>query len=153
MKQIIILIFSLSFAVSAFAQNLEKTNGLYYKQGMLYSGLHTEYFPSGTVSMKFNVLNGQPHGVTEIFYESGQQKEHREYNQGMKTGTWITWDENGVKIAEAGYADDVKEGPWYVWNSKGVMLYEMHYTAGVKSSVWRQWNDEGTLIMEKEFTP
>lgn len=153
MKQIIITILSVALALSLNAQNLEKTNGLYYKQGMLYSGLHTDYYPSGTVSMKFNVLNGQPHGVTELYFETGAQKEHREYNLGKKNGTWITWDTSGVKIAEAGYTDDVKDGPWFIWSSKGTMLYEMHYKEGVKTGVWRQWDDDGNLISEKDFTP
>jgi antitoxin component YwqK of YwqJK toxin-antitoxin module len=151
MKKITLLIIALITVTSLQAQDLEKTNGLYYKKGMLYSGLHTEYYPTGQILMELNVLNGQEHGAAQFYHENGKLKEYREYNQGKKTGTWVTYDDDGNKIAEAGYVDGIKHGPWFIWNSDGKLLYEMNYTAGRKTGTWKQWDDAGTLIMEKTF--
>lgn len=151
MKIIPTLAFLLLINIVVFAQNLEIRDGLYYKKGMLYTGTHIEYFENGNKSLVLNIRDGLEHGSLEYFYPSGIQKEYREYNDGKKTGIWITWNEAGVKIAEAGYKDDIKDGAWYVWDNKGTMLYEMHYTLGKKSATWRQWDENGKLTMEKVF--
>jgi antitoxin component YwqK of YwqJK toxin-antitoxin module len=153
MKRYLLIIFLIAGgAATTFSQNIEKIDGYYYKKGMLYSGAHTEYSSNGRKSMELNILNGLEHGKMELYYENGALKEHREYNEGKKTGIWTTWDEDGTKVAEASYINDVKHGAWYVWSGEGVMLYEMHYTEGAKTGTWKQWNERGELISERTFT-
>lgn len=151
MKKVLISIFLIVFGVSAFAQGLNYVNGLYFKKDMLYTGTHIEYFENGKISLELNVRNGLEHGNVDFYFPSGIKKEHREFNDGKKTGIWITWDEDNVKIAEAGYQDDIKDGNWNVWDNNGVILYEMHYTMGKKSGIWRQWDETGRQVMERVF--
>jgi len=151
MKNTLVSILFLVIGFSAFSQTLEYENGLYYKKGMLYTGTHTEYHSNGKLSIELNVRNGREHGQVNFYFPSGIKKEHREFSDGKKNGTWITWNETGVKIAEAGYQDDIKHGEWFVWDNKGLLLYEMHYTLGKKSGTWRQWDETGKLTMERVF--
>jgi antitoxin component YwqK of YwqJK toxin-antitoxin module len=151
MKKVLISVILMVFGVSAFAQELKYENGLYFKKDMLYTGTHIEYFEDGKISLELNVKNGFEHGNVDYYYTSGSKKEHREYYEGKKTGIWITWNEDNVKLAEAGYKDDVKDGNWFVWDNKGMLLYEMHYVMGKKTGTWRQWDESGKLIMERDF--
>jgi antitoxin component YwqK of YwqJK toxin-antitoxin module len=151
MKKVLVSIIIILFSITAFTQEFKYENGLYYKKGMLYTGTHTEYHGNGKLSIELNVRNGLEHGNVDFYFETGAKKEHREFNDGKKTGIWVIWDENGAKVAEASYKDDLKDGDWYVWNNQGIMLYEMHYTIGKKTGMWRQWDETGKLIMEREY--
>lgn len=151
MKKYLFILLLLSGAFTTVAQKLELINGLYYKQGMLYTGTYTEHYNNGNLLIKQNISNGLEHGEVELFFESGAKQEYREFNQGKKTGEWYIWDISGVKIAQASYKDNLKDGTWYLWNSNGVKIYEMHYSMGVKTGEWTQWDDNGNVVMQRSY--
>jgi hypothetical protein len=151
MKKSLLLLFIFFIAAGSFGQKLEVVDGRYYKRGMLYSGTHIEHYSNGKDSMLMNILNGCENGPMELYFPSGARMEHREYNNGKKTGIWLTWDEKGTKIGEASYLDGIKNGTWYIWNSQGILLYEMHYLDGTKTGIWKQWDDKGKLLMERAY--
>ena len=121
------------------AQKPELVNGLYYKNSMLYTGTYEEHH----TPVFMPLLNSRCSG--------GTPQEHREFNNGMKTGVWLKWNEAGILVAEAGYQNNLKHGTWIIRNDKGVKLYEMHYTEGRKSGIWQQWNELGEPVMERNY--
>ncbi len=133
------------------AQKPELVNGLYYKNSMLYTGTYEEHHPNGRLLIVQQIRNGQEHGNVDLYYAGGTPQEHREFNNGMKTGVWLKWNEAGILVAEAGYQNNLKHGTWIIRNDKGVKLYEMHYTEGRKSGIWQQWNELGEPVMERNY--
>lgn len=134
-----------------YSQELEYRDGYYFKDGMLYTGTHTEYFENGETKVIRNIKDGTEHGKVTLFHSNGNKNEERTYVMGLKEGVWISWSEEGIKIAEASYKNDLKHGYWYVWDHSGVKRYEMYYQEGKKSGTWYMWNEKGELVNKREY--
>lgn len=133
------------------AQELQYRDGHFFKDGMLYTGTHTEYFEDGGKKVIRSIKDGVEHGQVILFHKNGQKNEERYYTMGKKDGQWTSWSEEGVKIAEASWKDDKKHGYWYVWDHNGVKRYEMFYREGEKAGTWFMWNEEGELVNKREY--
>ena len=72
MKKIVIFSLLIFFSVIALAQDIEIINGKYYKAGMLYTGVHKEYYETGELLSRINIVNGDIDGQQEIFYQKSQ---------------------------------------------------------------------------------
>jgi len=99
------------------------------------------------MNLKMGLLNGKYFE----YYPNNQLKEIRSYHNGMFHGTWITWNEKGIKIGEANYRNNQKHGKWYIWDENGTKRYEMEYKNGKKTGTWYQWDMNGNLINTKKF--
>ncbi|HRZ76060.1 MAG TPA: hypothetical protein P5248_01750, partial [Bacteroidales bacterium] len=95
-RAFIITVFLLTSLGSLFAQQLEYRDGYYFKDGMLYTGTHTEYYENGNPRVIRNIKDGSEHGKVILFHSNGQKNEERNYSMGRKEGTWISWSEDGV---------------------------------------------------------
>jgi hypothetical protein len=152
MKTILLSITFFLIVAQSHAQLLEKADGKYYDhKGVVYSGTYIEYFPSGSVQIEMNVLNGEKQGNTTLYFENGQKRELRSFKANKMDGTWITWNESGVRIAEATYRDGIKHGKWGIWDENGTHRYEMFYTNGEKSGLWTIWDQDGNVQDQKQF--
>ncbi len=141
----------LIISLALFSQNLEYKDGHYYKKGMLYTGVHTEYYENGKPKIERHIVNGVEDGEVVVYFKNGRKQELRAYKEGQKDGTWITWNADGVKTAIANYQNNKKDGDWYVWNDEGVLLYEMHYKKGEKTGEWRMYNANGELVNKRKY--
>ena len=151
MKKILI-IGLLFFSYIANSQIVEGEDGLYYDENNeIFTGEYIENFEKGKLKLKMYILNGKLDGNVEYFFKDGSKKEIRAYDNGLMHGTWITWSEKGIKIAEANYKNNVKDGKWYVWDENDVKRYEMEYEEGKKVGVWFIWDENGKLVNEKDF--
>ncbi|MFW6020339.1 MAG: toxin-antitoxin system YwqK family antitoxin, partial [Bacteroidales bacterium] len=99
-KQFLILIFLSILALQGFTQELTQKDGLYYKQGALYTGTHHEKYDNGNKKLTIHIENGLPDGKMMLYYKDGSQKEQRYYKEGKKHNVWIEWDKEGNKTAE-----------------------------------------------------
>lgn len=152
MKSGILLPLMLLFFSQLSAQLIEKEDGKYYDHnGNLYSGTYIEYYPSGNIHTEMNVLNGEKHGTTSIYFDNQQKKEVRAFKHNKMDGTWITWNEQGQKTGEATYVDGQKHGKWSIWDENGIQRYEMEYNMGKKTGVWIIRDEKGKEINRKAF--
>ncbi len=136
----------------SFSQVIEEVEGLYYtKNGDLYTGTYTEFYDNGVKRIEMNIEEGKRHGKITLYFENEQVKEVRSYFSGLMHGTWMTWNNQSVKIAEANYKKNKKHGKWYIWDDKGVKRYEMEYDEGKKVGTWSIWDDKGNLMKEQKF--
>jgi antitoxin component YwqK of YwqJK toxin-antitoxin module len=133
------------------AQPLDYKDGKYYKNDMLYTGKHIDYYAGGSIKSEMNISNGVEDGLVIFYYENGNRQEQRCYKDGKKDGLWINWNEQGVKIAEASYKDDEKDGRWLIWNDQSVLLYEMYYAASKKTGTWKMWDKDGVLLEVRKY--
>lgn len=136
----------------SFSQSIEEIEGLYYTtEGELYSGTYTEFYESGNKRIEMNLLEGKRNGKITLFFTNEQIQEVRSYVSGLMDGTWITWNDKSVKIAEANYKRNKKHGKWYIWDNNGVKRYEMEYNEGKKVGTWYIWDENGKIIKERKF--
>lgn len=134
-----------------FAQQLEKRDDGYYKDGVLFTGKQTTTYGDGTIESERNFVQGQEDGTSVYYFKDGKVKENRLWSNGKKHGIWVTWNDQGIKTGEAGYQNDQKHGKWFIWDDKGVLRYEMNYAEGKKIGTWFMWDENGNLIEEKNF--
>ncbi|BAX80200.1 toxin-antitoxin system YwqK family antitoxin [Labilibaculum antarcticum] len=134
------------------SQVIKEVEGLYYNtSGDLYTGTYTEFYDSGNKRIEMNLFEGKRNGKITLFFENEKIQEVRSYDSGLMDGTWITWNDNSVKIAEAAYKRNKKHGKWYIWDDNGVKRYEMEYKEGEKVGTWYIWDEDGNLLKERKF--
>jgi antitoxin component YwqK of YwqJK toxin-antitoxin module len=134
------------------SQVIKEVEGLYYNtSGDLYTGTYTEFYESGNKRIEMNLMEGKRNGKIRLFFEDEKIQEVRAYDNGLMDGTWITWNNNSVKIAEAAYKRNKKHGKWYIWDDNGVKRYEMEYKDGEKIGTWYIWDQDGKLVKERKF--
>lgn len=136
----------------SFSQGINEVEGLYYDtKGDLYTGTYTEFYDSGSKRIEMNIYDGKRNGKITLYFENENVQEVRSYVNGLMDGTWITWNDQSVKIAEANYRRNKKHGKWYIWDDNGVKRYEMEYSEGEKVGTWYIWDAKGELIKERKF--
>jgi antitoxin component YwqK of YwqJK toxin-antitoxin module len=151
MKKLILAPLFVIIASFGFSQSLDLIDGYFYKNGMIYTGTYTEFWPNNKTKMIQHIQNGLADGITELFFEDGKINEQRSYLEGQKHGDWYIYNEQGVKISEANYRHNKKNGIWHVWNDNGILLYEMYYSNGEKIGKWMIWDEKGNIIMERQY--
>jgi len=52
-----------------------------------------------------------------FYYEDGSVRQEGTYKDGKLHGKWVSYDQNGKKIALANYEEGNKSGKWFFWNS------------------------------------
>jgi antitoxin component YwqK of YwqJK toxin-antitoxin module len=73
------------------------------------------------------------------FYENGKVQQVGFFENGKLTGTWVAFDEKGVKTSIGEYTDGVKTGKWFFWNDTN--LSEVDYSDNRIASV-KNWKQE-----------
>lgn len=69
-------------------------------------------------------------GTRETRYPDGQLKSKIEYLSGERNGPYITWFENGRKMAEGAYKHNLPDGKWVFWDKTGRQIAVVTYVEG-----------------------
>lgn len=88
-------------------------------------------------SPKLEEVNGLVKAT--YYFDNGQVQQEGFFKDGKLEGKWISYNENGIKVAIAEYTNGEKTGKWFFWNDK--TLAEVDYSNGVIASV-KNWNKE-----------
>jgi antitoxin component YwqK of YwqJK toxin-antitoxin module len=138
--------------VTGYSQIIEGEDGRYYADNYTpYEGEYKEFHNNGEPRIEMNLEDGLQHGTTNIFFPNGKINEVRSYNMGKMDGTWITYNQKNVKIAEANYLNDKKHGAWKIWDDSGTLRYQMQYNKGKRVGKWLRWDENGNLIDSREY--
>lgn len=152
MKKIVTLIvFTVVFYVGLNAQVIHEVDGIYYADDLPYTGTYKSYDDNFQLKMEMKLLEGKKEGITKLYFEDGSLQEIRSYKNNLMDGLWITYNEKGVKIAEANYVKGKKNGTWKVWDEQGILRVEMSYKHGAKFGTWTRWNQKGEILGEKVY--
>ncbi|MED5463282.1 MAG: hypothetical protein VX699_01405 [Myxococcota bacterium] len=103
-------------------------------------------------------------GPWRFYFPNGYLQREGYYVQGRKSGTFKTWNIQGIKTSEGMYKRDRKFGVWKEWNRDGVLLNETPYVAsdihGYRYFFYENGNKSaefyyirGSLIDRQEFPP
>ena len=82
------------------------------------------------------------------FHENGQVMQEGYFVKGKLEGNWVSYDENGNKIAIAEYKNGKKVGKWFFWTDSSdrgfATLSEVDYTNNRIASV-KNWKKEALV--------
>lgn len=82
------------------------------------------------------------------FFENGQVQQEGFFENGKLEGIWVSFDENGNKIASGEYKDGIKAGKWFFWSEKKdngfTNLTEVDYSNNRIASV-KNWKQEALV--------
>jgi antitoxin component YwqK of YwqJK toxin-antitoxin module len=153
-KNILFLFIALILGHATSAQDVILKKDRYYNRqtGKLYTGVFKEY-DSETAALisETTIRDGYLDGVTTLYFSSGKVMEIRTYLSGKKHGTWMTYNEAGIKTAEAAFSEGKKDGHWYIWDDNGVLRYDMFYVNGEKKGTWLIMDENGKEVSREVF--
>lgn len=102
--------------------------------------------------MVSNFIDGKKDGECKLYFETGELNEVRSYKNNEMNGIWLTFNTNGVKVAEAAYKNGKKDGNWYVWDDEGNLKYELCYSNGEKTGTWKSYDEMGVVVNERNYS-
>ncbi|GAA0871549.1 hypothetical protein GCM10009117_06950 [Gangjinia marincola] len=82
-----------------------------------------------------------------FFYENGTVKQEGTYKNGKLHGEWVSYDQHGDKLAMAEYDQGVKTGKWFFWTEDG--LVEVDYNRNAVTQV-TNWKNGSTRVVSNE---
>lgn len=82
-------------------------------------------------------VNGKKHGLWRLYYPNGQLKSEAWFHDGLYTGYYCSYHDNGAKKFEGRYApiggnsrDGRKEGEWLIYRRDGSAVQRVVYDRG-----------------------
>ena len=87
----ILTVLLLFITTLCFSQVVEKDGFYYGGDGNLFSGNHKELYSDGKVKIEMSIARGQLHGITQLYFPTGQINEVRSYTSGKMDGKWETY--------------------------------------------------------------
>ena len=93
--------------------------------------------------------DGAPHGAYELRAPNGQLRVAGAFNRGKRTGSFIFWTANGVRVAHVPYDEDRVSGTlslWYAQGSQGgepQQKLQVAFAAGRRNGIARSWYPNG----------
>jgi antitoxin component YwqK of YwqJK toxin-antitoxin module len=100
---------------SWFETGQQKTIGTFAEGRM--NGLWRGFFPDGQPDFEGYYANDLKHGAWKLYTESppgkdigGRVKEEGSYTEGKKSGRWVTYNINGIAVAEGSYVKGTPTG-------------------------------------------
>lgn len=75
--------------------------------GGLKNGKSIKYFEDGKLMLESFYVNDQLEGTFTLYHANGTMRTQGSFKQGLKTGKWVIYDEDGVEIS----VDSYKENP------------------------------------------
>lgn len=151
MRLTIFILFILFLHQTMKAQSIHESNGLFYADSVLFTGVYKNYHENLQLKTEMNLVEGKKEGITRIYFDDGKLKEIRAYNNNFMNGKWYTYNQQGAIIAEAGYNNGKKDGIWKIRDDNGTLRVEMFYKDGEKKGIWRRWDEHGKLIGEVDY--
>ncbi len=70
---------------------------------------------------------------------------------GVKTGYWYSYHENGRIASKGHYSNDEYDKYWYFYSSEEKLLKEGHYEGGQKNKWWVFYNSDGTIAHKVQY--
>jgi MORN repeat variant len=78
------------------------------------------------------------------YFDSGRPRTAGQYDaDGLRSGTWHFWFEDGRPAREIDYRAGVRDGPVRQWYPAGGPAAEGRFLAGVREGLWRFWDPTG----------
>ena len=87
-----------------------------------------EYYASGQVHSRGQLLEDARHGIWNSYYSSGLPWSQVGYHRGAKHGVYRTYHENGEPEIEGQHIDNNQAGTWLFFDDSGKLIREEEFS-------------------------
>jgi antitoxin component YwqK of YwqJK toxin-antitoxin module len=94
------------------------------------------YFNSDQVKDEFSFRRGRLNGASYSWYRNGNLRWKGSYRNGVQSGTWQKWDEEGILILEVNYVNDTLEGSYISRYPDGSVMEKGVYASNRRVGEW-----------------
>ncbi|MBN2481507.1 MAG: toxin-antitoxin system YwqK family antitoxin [Bacteroidales bacterium] len=128
-------------------ENDIKPDIFYTPQGLKpFSGVCKIYYThTDLVKEEFRFKNGRLHGASYSYYPNGNLVWKGSYQNGMMSGKWQKWDDDGNLIVEVHYINDVLDGPYLTMYPNGDIREKGKYSANRRVGAWIRMDETGQV--------
>lgn len=116
-----------------------------FKNGAL-TGYYCSFHENQNKKQEGTRLNELPIDTLIEWYENGQMKFKRFYENGKKQGEALAWHKNGKIWVECFFKDDLKNGDYKLYDEKGQLREKGEYYLNEKIGPWEYFNENGNSI-------
>ncbi len=95
--------------------------------------------------------DGLQTGVWTYWYENGNKKAQGEYDGDRQIGPWTYWHPNGALEWQGTFAENRLHGPSTFFFDTGRPRARGEYRDGFEEGLWRFWDSEGNVATEGDF--
>lgn len=115
--------------------------------------LNTEWYRSGQICewKTYHPKLRYDHGLHITWYENGNRKSEKQYEQGTPLGKSLKWHPNGNKLGEGTYIDGQKHGEWIYYYEDGKVKMKGSYRNGGHVGIWTNWDDQGEVSCKNTY--
>jgi hypothetical protein len=87
-----------------------------------------------------------------VWYGNGKPRVLGHYDaDGLRTGTWWFWYEDGHVAREIAYDAGVRHRAFREWHEGGRAKTDGAYLDGERDGHWRRWDADGRLVAEQDY--
>jgi len=135
-----VLLFFAEVRASESMKNLKLIDGLFY------SSDGTQIFTGDITDQSAgSIKNGLKTGPWKYFHEDGALARAGGYKHGKRHGLWVGYYENGQIYFEGRFDSGKKVGPWISYYDSGKLFYKGTYENGRKVGEWVSYNPDGSV--------
>jgi len=115
-------------------------------------GRYTEYFHSGKVAAEGPKMGTRQVGHWRFYDEgNGALLSQGDYENGRKTGEWLTYFSSGSVAVKGSYENDNPVGKWEYYFEDGSISSSGEYLGGQRNGYWSSFSTGGKLLSEVNY--
>lgn len=110
------------------------------------------YYGSGAVSKKVDMVNGKQEGIMRSYYPGGELQSERYFHEGIQQGKTVVYYRSGA-LKEVQYYNDKGQriNGDTVWYENGPIQFIANFKENKKDGFMRKWGTDGKLILETRY--
>lgn len=124
---------------------LKNINGTWFYNSHKVYGYILEKRGNSLIA-KLPVIEGKENGVAYGWFETGEKKYQRSFNNGQRHGVHKTWFKNGQLASVNFYVNDKLEGEQKGYFENGKIWQVLNYKKGYEEGKQKTWNNTGRVI-------
>lgn len=101
--------------------------------------------------MKCNYEDDKIEGTRIKYHWNGEIAEILEFSEGVKSGTWKQYFNDGTLALESTYKNGKRNGEFKTWHTNGKPEIKGRYVDNVRTGEWNIYNSDGTLRREIKY--
>ena len=102
--------------------------------------------------VNYHTVNGREVGrkIVTSYYDDGNIRYCKKYNNGDAHGIWKTWYESGKLKQYGQFVNGVNQGLWQEWYATGNIKLHDYYQGGKLQGLCDEWHDSRYLQLKKQ---
>ncbi len=131
---------------------VERQIARYSDNSVAADGAYHENYPNGKPFIEGQFRNGLQTGDWTYYFDNGQVNRKVTYDDGKLNGGWEVHREDGTLAAKRSFKGGLRDGEWITYDATGKQpLAEEHYSQGQQDGVWKTWFPNGKLKQQVSF--